>query len=155
FVRQAADDARGDRILIAGGEHDRSELEEPSARNLSQVHRARNLERVRQSEVGRDRGLQTRSGPAAVGTARGGGERRETDVAAATPVAADRPQGEKPDLASVGTEAQAVDAGAADNGDPPAAVGAGAKQGERVVVDHELAAPRQSLDLRAEARTLL
>ena len=138
LIRQAADDACGDRILAAGGEHGRSQLTEPRGRYLPQVDRARHLERVAQAEVLGNGGLQDGARPASVGAARSGSQRRETDVGAPAPVAADRTQRQEPDLASVGRAPEAVDPGAAHHGYPPPAVGAGAQQRQRVVVDHQV-----------------
>ncbi len=102
FVRDAAEDARGDGILAADSQHDRSELGQPVRRQLPEMKRPRHVERVTEPEVGRHRVLQPRARPASVSGAHGRGQRRETDIATAAPVARHRTEREEPRLLTVG-----------------------------------------------------
>ncbi len=103
---------------------------------------------VDEPEVRRHELLERRSRTAPVLTARrrphGGG----ADVLAAAPVAADVAERGKACLASIGCKAEAVDAGAADDGDAPAAVRAGAEHCERVVRDLDAVGPSAFLRAR-------
>ena len=112
------------------------------------VHGLRELEWSREPEVRRHELLERRSRPAPVLAARRRPHGCRADVLAAAPVAADVAERGKARLASVGREAEAVDAGAADDGDAPAAVGAGAEHGERVVRDLDAVGPAALLRAR-------
>src|SRR5437867_3665603 len=67
----------------------------------------------------------------------------DPDVVAAAPVAADLAEREEPDVLPAWRHADAVDAGPADDGDAPAALAAGAQQGERVVSDEDAVGPAE------------
>ena len=133
--REAIDDLGRDRIARRLGVDQRSELDHRALRDLAAVHRLRQLRRRAQAVVRRDRVLERGARPAAVLAARRGGDGREPDVVAAAPVAGDRAERGKPHLAAVPADADAVDAGAAGDGDAPAARRARAQHGERVVAD--------------------
>src|SRR5262249_58140338 len=91
----------------------------------------------------------------AVGAARGCGKRRQTDVGAASPIAACRSERQEPGLTSVRGDPKAVDPAAAHDSDPPAAVCTGAEQRGSVVVDDQPVAPAQLLDPGAEGDALV
>src|SRR5205085_10136731 len=87
---------------------------------------------------------------AAVFAPRRGEFGREADVVAAAPVAGDRAERGEPGVPAVGRDADAVDPGAADDRDAPAALGAGAQDSERVVADVRPLGPAAARDGGAE-----
>ena len=99
------------------------------------------LERAGKAEVGRDGALEARPRAAPVLAPGRSRDRGHADVVAATPVACDLAERGEAGLAAVGRDTDAVDPGAADDGDAPAALGAGAEHGERVVADEVRSRP--------------
>ncbi len=145
------DDARRDRVGRRLGEHERCELDDAPLRDRARVHGLRQLERRPQTEVRGHGALERRVRAAPVLAAGRGHHRRQADVVAAAPVAGDRAERGEAGLPAVRRQAEAVDAGAADDGDAPAAVGAGAEDGEGVVPDLDAAAPSRAPPPRAFA----
>ena len=101
---------------------------------------------VRQPEVSRNGALEGGLGAAAVLAAGRRRDRGHADVVASAPVAAELAERREPHLAPVRPDADAVDPGAADDRDAPAALGAGPQDGERVVGDRGRLGPAQSCD---------
>src|SRR4029079_4718703 len=114
---------------------------EPTARDRAGMHGVRELEGRDEPEVRGDEQLERRLRPAAVLRPRRRPAAFEPEALAASPVAGDVAEGGEPRLAPVRAEPEAVDACAADDGDAPAAVGAGAQDGERVVRDLDALCP--------------
>ena len=155
LIGEAANDAGRDRVLVAGGEHDRGQLGQPGRRDLPQMQGAGDRVGIAEPEVGRHARLEHRPRAPAVRAAGRGGERGQTDVSAPAPVPADRAERREADLAPVRRAPEAVDPGAAHHGHPPPAVGAGPQQGDGVVVEGEALAPAQGLDPGAHRGELL
>ena len=84
---------------------------------------------------------------------RRGEQRRGADVVAAAPVAGDRAERRKAKLPAVRGDADAVDPGAADDGDAPPALRARTQQRDRVVPDDDVA--RDPALLESDAQALL
>ena len=88
---------------------------------------------------------------ATVLASRGRRDRGHPDVVATTPVTGDLAERGEANLAAVGRDADAVDSGAADDGDAPAALGAGAEDGKGVVADGGPARPATLADDRMQS----
>src|SRR5439155_21683753 len=101
-------------------------------------------------KVGRHGLLEARPGSAAVLASRGSRQGGHADVVAAAPVPCDFAEGEKAGVAPVRRDADAVDSGAAHDRDAPTALGAGAKDCERIVADGRSQRPAAPLDRLAE-----
>lgn len=155
LIREPANNGGGDRILSDRREHDRSKFSQPRLWNLPQVDSARDLGRVIQTKVGRHRDLQDGPGPAAVRTPRCRRQGGQTDVPPTSPVTAHLTQCQESDLPAVGCPAEAIDPGAADYGDAPPSVGAGAQESQGVVLYHELSTPAEGLKSCGERGALL
>jgi hypothetical protein len=95
--------------------------------------------------------LEARLRPAAVLTACGGEERSPADIAPSAPIAADRPERRIADVPAIRRDADAVDAGAADDRDAPAALAAGPQHCERVVGHDGSLGPTERFHPLAEA----
>ena len=81
--------------------------------------------------------------------------RGEADVVAAAPVAGDRAERGEARVPAVGRDADAVDPGAADDRDAPAALGPGAQDGEGVVADERPRSPSRARSTRLAQLVLL
>src|SRR5690349_16446794 len=88
-----------------------------------------------QAEVARHRLLEGRARPATILAPRRGPDPGKPDVVTAAPVAGDRTERREARVAAVRRDAEAVDAGAADDRDAPAALRPRAQDGEGVVSD--------------------
>ncbi len=150
LVGEARDDRCGNGVVGRLGEDEPRQLDHPAPRDLLVVDRLRQLERARKAEVGRDGVLEARPRAAPVLAPGRRRDRRHADVVAATPVARDLAERGEADLAAVGRDADAVDPGAADDGDAPAALGAGAEDGEGVVADGDTVGPAALADDRVQ-----
>ena len=135
------DDRGRDRVGRGGVEHQRRQLDDPPLRHAAEVDRLDELAGRGEAEVLGHRALEPRARAAAVLAAHRRRQRGEADVVAAAPVAADRAERGEAHVAAVGADADAVDAGAAHHRDAPAALGAGAQDGERVVADAQALGP--------------
>ena len=90
--------------------------------------------------------------PPAVLAPSGGADRGEPDVVAAAPVAGDVAERGEANVPPVRADTDAVHAGAAGDGDAPAALGARAEHGERVVADPRAVRPATRVELLARRR---
>ena len=143
--------ACGDRVAGSSPEDDRCELDDPALAGSRPrwIWRASSQRRV-QSEVSRHELLELRGGPAAVLASRCGGEPGLAHVVPAAPVAGGRPERREAHVPPVRRHADAVDAGAARDRNPPAALGPGAKNGERVVADARRGRPAARVERSVE-----
>src|SRR5207247_9844165 len=128
-------DRRRDRVALGLGEHDGRQLDDAALDDAPHMELLRERRWRRLAEVRRHRLLQCRPLAAAVLAAGRGGDRLDADVVATAPVARDPAERREASLPSVRGDADAVDARAADDADPPAARGAGAEDGEGIVAD--------------------
>src|SRR6266852_5789521 len=129
--REPVDDRRSDGVMRRLGEDEWRELDRARAVDAPEMNRLRELERRRQPEVRRDALLEARLRAAPVLAARRRVYGFLPDVAAAAPVARGPAERGEPRVRAVRRDADTVDSGAADDGDPPATVGAGAQDGKR------------------------
>lgn len=155
LIGQAVHDAGGHLILGREGKHDAGQLAETRLADLLKVQSPGHLEGTGEPEVLGHRGLEGGPRAAPVGGAGGRVQGRQADIGPAAPIAGDLAQGEEPRLAAIGITPQAVDAGPADHGDTPAAVGARTQERQRVVVDAEPVAPGRALEARPQGGELL
>ena len=151
LVGKARDDRRGNGVVGSLGEDEPRQLDHPAPRDLLlwiASASSSGLERPKWAGTERSR-LVLGPRPSSLRAARR--DRRHADVIAAAPVACDLAERGEADLAAVGRDADAVDPGAADDGDAPAALGAGAQNGERVVADGTGSAQPRSLTTACSA----
>ena len=147
------DDLAGDLVALPRGvEQQRRELHQPVLGQLADVQGDRHGQRVGQAEVAPGTAGLEQGRPASpvLGPHRRR-ERREADVVPAAPVAGDRAQRREADDRTVPADPHRVDPRAADDGDAPAAVGAGSQQGEGVVQDDGRARPSRGRRRRPAA----
>src|SRR4051812_35641378 len=85
--------------------------------------------------------LEARARSSPVLATRRGGDGSEAEVVPSTPVARDRTERWKARVPSVGSHADAIDAGTARDRNAPTSFGAGAQDGEGVVVDVHAVGP--------------
>ncbi len=106
----------------------------------------RQLARRLEPEVRGHGVLEARAGAAAVLAARGCEHGGPAQVVSPTPVPGDLAECRKPCVPAVRRDTDAVDAGAARDGDSPATLRAGAQDGKRVVADVHATRPSALLD---------
>src|SRR6185312_369160 len=112
-----------DRVVGGLREHDRRELDHAALRDLPEVERLGELARCLEPEVGGNSVFEARTRSAPVLAAGSSVHRGEAEVLPSAPVAGDLAERRKAGVPSVRRDADAVDAGAAGDGDAPAALG--------------------------------
>src|SRR4029079_8613660 len=117
------------------------ELVQPALLEPVEVDRLRDLPRTTEAEVLRHDRRESRVGSAPVSRAHRVPQRGRADVAAASPVAGDGPDRREPVGASVRSDTGAVRPLTSDDRDAPGAVGAGASDRVRVVLEDLVAGP--------------
>ena len=120
---EPVDDLRGDGVVGSGSEDDGRQLREAPDRDRAPVDLLSEPARLLHVEMRRDEVLERRSRAATVLTPCRGRCGGEADVEPTAPVAGRRTECEKAGLAAVGGNTHAVDPGAADDRDAPAALG--------------------------------
>src|SRR4029077_11526242 len=143
-------DPCGDRVAGSSPEDNGCELDDPGSRDRAHMDLARELHRRAQAEVSRHELLELGGGSSAVLASCCGVEPCLAHVVPAAPVARRRAESREAHVPPVRRHADAVDTGAACDGNPPTALGPGAKNGEGVVGDPRRGRPTTGVDRDGE-----